>query len=122
MESMTIAQSNAPASPMWRKILRRVIIIAVLTALAGLVMNHGLGVMERRRETAGFCHGLLQGALMPAAMPNLLLGRDVTIYAQNNTGLTYKLGYTVGVNTCGAIFFGILFWRLNRWRKRINTK
>jgi ABC-type Fe3+ transport system permease subunit len=119
---MTIAQTKASSLQLWRKILLRVIIIAVLTALAGLVMNHALGVMERRREPAGFYHGLLQGALMPAAMPNLLVGRDVTIYAQNNTGLTYKLGYTVGVNTCGAIFFGILFWRLNRWRKRINGK
>jgi hypothetical protein len=22
------------------------------------------------------------------------------------------------VNACGAIFFGVFFWRLNRWRKR----
>src|SRR5208283_388928 len=122
MDTVTIGQTKASSLPLWRKILLRVLIIAVLTALAGLVMNHGLGVMERSREPAGFYHGLLQGALMPAAMPNLLLGRDVTIYAPNNTGLTYKLGYTVGVNTCGAIFFGILFWRLNRWRKRINGK
>jgi len=55
---------------------------------------------------------------MPCALPNLLVGNDVAIYAENNTGRTYKLGYTVGVNGCGAIFFGIFFWRVNRWRKR----
>ena len=55
---------------------------------------------------------------MPMAMPNLLVGRDVSIYSTRNTGLKYKLGYTVGVNGCGAIFFGVLFWRFSRWRKR----
>jgi hypothetical protein len=57
---------------------------------------------------------------MPCALPNLLVGNDVTIYAQNNTGRTYKLGYTCGVNACGAVFFGMFFWRLNRWRRRMN--
>ena len=46
--------------------------------------------------------GVLHGALMPLAWPNLLLGRDVTIYATDNTGRLYKLGYTLGVNGCGA--------------------
>jgi hypothetical protein len=26
----------------------------------------------------------------------------------------------MGVNACGAIFFGIFFWRLNRLRKALN--
>jgi len=77
--------------------------------------------MESRHTAAGFFQGMAQGALMPCSLPNLLFGHDVTIYAPNNTGLTYKLGYTVGVNTCGAIFFGFVFWRLNRWRKRGGT-
>ena len=54
---------------------------------------------------------------MPMAMPNLLVGRDLTIYSPNNTGLTYKLGYTTGVNGCGALFFGLFFWRVSRWRR-----
>jgi hypothetical protein len=55
-------------------------------------------------------------------MPLLAFGRDVTIYAANNAGVPYKLGYTCGVNACGAIFFGLFFLRLNRWRKRMNGK
>jgi hypothetical protein len=66
---------------------------------------------------AGFGRGMLQGAMMPGALPNLLVGNDVVIYAANNTGRTYKLGYTCGVNACGAIFFGWFFWRVSRWRK-----
>jgi len=85
-------------------------------------MSHTLGVMEQEHGPAGFFQGLLQGALMPCALPNLLVGNNVAIYAQNNTGLTYKLGYTVGVNTCGAVFFGLLFWRLGRWRRRFQGK
>jgi hypothetical protein len=61
---------------------------------------------------------MLHGALMPGAMPMLLLGKDVVIYASNNDGRLYKLGYTFGVNACGAVFFGGFYWRLNRWRKK----
>ena len=46
---------------------------------------------------------------MPTALPTLAAGRDVTIYAPHNTGIPYKLGYTMGVNGCGALFFGLAF-------------
>ena len=58
---------------------------------------------------------------MPMSFPNLLVGRDITIYSQNNTGLMYKLGYTSGVNACGALFFGLLFWRWSKFRKASNN-
>jgi hypothetical protein len=29
------------------------------------------------------------------------------------------LGYTCGVNACGAIFFGWFFWRVSKWRKGV---
>src|ERR1051326_8725271 len=56
---------------------------------------------------------------MPMAMPSLLVGRDVMIYAENNTGRTYKLGYTAAVNACGAIFFGYAFWRWKRLKEAL---
>lgn len=81
-----------------------------------------MSVSNHTNGPAGFSRGIVHGALMPAALPRLLIGQDVSIYAPENTGRTYKLGYTVGVNGCGAIFFGINFWRLNRWRgKRRQT-
>jgi hypothetical protein len=46
---------------------------------------------------------------MPVALPSLLLGRDVPIYAPINTGRTYKLGYIAGINLCGLVFFGAAF-------------
>ncbi len=71
---------------------------------------------------AGFVAGLKHGAKMPLALPRLLLGHDTTIYAESNTGRTYKLGYTTGVNACGALFFGVTFWRLNRLRKHLRSR
>lgn len=95
----------------------RIVFIALLAYSVGWVMNKSAGLANDGAEAAGFGSGVIHGALMPAAMPSLLAGRDIIIYAPRNNGRWYKLGYTVGVNACGAIFFGIFYWRLNRWRK-----
>ena len=74
-------------------------------------------MIGRRRDStglsvlAGFRLGILHGALMPVALPSLLLGKDVPIYAERNEGRTYKLGYIAGINACGLVFFGLAFWR-----------
>ena len=59
----------------------------------------------------GFGHGALHGALMPMALPSLALGRDVEIFATNNSGRPYKIGYIVGINLCGLLVFGAAFWK-----------
>jgi hypothetical protein len=46
----------------------------------------------------------------------------VKIYAEINNGVPYKLGYTVGVDVCGALFFGMFFWRVSRWRKGVKRE
>jgi hypothetical protein len=97
------------------KNLRRVATVLIVTIAIAAVLNRSNESLQGR--SAGFGRGVVDGALMPGTVLPLLLGRDVAIYAPNNTGRTYKLGYTVGVNGCGAIFFGLIFWRLNRWRK-----
>ena len=63
---------------------------------------------------SGFYHGMLHGALMPMALPSLLMNQDVAIYADRNTGRTYKLGYICGINICGFVFFGLAFARAGR--------
>ena len=99
------------------QILKRVLMIVAVAFCIGLILNQIARSLEKSHQPAGFARGLLQGALMPMAMPNLLVGNNVTIYAENNTGVTYKLGYTTGVNSCGTIFFGFFFWRLRRLKK-----
>lgn len=104
-----------------RRILLRVLSILLVAVVIGCVTRCLIYVSNRTPGPAGFARGIVHGALMPCALPNLLVGNDVTIYAAENTGRTYKLGYTIGVNGCGAIFFGFFFWRLNRWRKRMKA-
>jgi hypothetical protein len=100
-----------------RRLAARCLVLLLLALAIGASLKHLSASLARAGRPAGFSRGLLQGALMPMSMPNLLAGQDLTIYAQNNTGLSYKLGYTVGVNGCGAIFFGVLFWRVRKWKR-----
>jgi len=98
----------------FRTILRRIVFVIVFTIAFTALLNRPVPL----KQAAGFGRGVLDGALMPGALPPLLMGRDVTIYAANNSGRLYKLGYTAGVNGCGALFFGIIYWRVIRWRKQ----
>ena len=113
--------SKASSRRAWWRIPLRVLLILILATVVGRTLNRMAKSMERDPHPAGFRRGLVQGALMPMALPNLIVGKDLTIYSQNNTGLTYKLGYTAGVNACGAVFFGLFFWRVNRWRREMNN-
>jgi hypothetical protein len=99
-------------------IFRRIAIALLVTIALSAVFNRP----KQPSHPAGFLRGVTDGALMPGALPPLLIGHNVTIYAPVNTGRTYNLGYTVGVNGCGALFFGIVFWRVTRWKKRRNEK
>ena len=64
----------------------------------------------------GFMHGMVHGGLMPMALPALVIGHDVEIFAANNNGRLYKLGYICGINICGLLFFGFSFGGLRARR------
>ena len=121
----TTEPSTSSTSKKWTptriaKLLLRLALIVVITWGWGWVLNKSATSTNARPEPAGFGRGMLHGALMPGAMPSLLFGKDVVIFAPNNNGRLYKLGYTFGVNACGAFFFGTFFYRLrkiNKWRK-----
>ena len=74
-----------------------------------------------REHSLGFGYGMLHGGLMPMALPSLVMGQDVDIFAANNSGRLYKLGYIVGINICGLIFFGSAFWRPRRSEIKTET-
>lgn len=119
---MPQTQAKAPGAPsVFQRIVARVLVIAAIATAMVWVVQRSSASLDRTIEPAGFARGMLHGALMPMALPNLIIGRDVTVYAANNTGRFYKLGYTVGVNGCGLIFFGFFFWRVNRIRKRLRV-
>lgn len=119
-QTMPQTQAKAPAQPrLLQRIVARLVVIAVVGGFFFWVVQRSSARLDAGTEPAGLARGLLHGALMPLALPNLLIGRDPTIYAPNNTGRLYKLGYTAGVNGCGLVFFGFFFWRLNRIRRRL---
>src|SRR5213083_3618842 len=106
-EGMSKSAINSSTPPRARRsLVSRVAAILLLAFVIGWTLNRVAQQLDRNNRPAGFVRGLVQGALMPASMPNLLIGHDVAIYAENNNGVFYKLGYTMGVNGCGAIFFG----------------
>jgi hypothetical protein len=109
-------QTASLSGKLWRLSLRAAIFL-VFALIAGTVVNRIGVAVENSDRPAGFSRGVIQGALMPMALPNLLAGQDIAIYSQKNDGVRYKLGYTLGVNGCGMIFFGFFFWRLSRLRK-----
>ncbi len=115
--SETQAKVAIPPKPAAKFFVRLFFVLLLATAIGWGLKRIGTRINESA-SPAGFVKGVVQGALMPCALPNLLVGYDVPIYAGQNTGRMYKLGYTVGVNGCGAIFFGAFYWRLTRWKKR----
>lgn len=112
---MSTEQAHASRSRRKRALIRFVIVAvvaaAVVRGLSGWMRWDGA-----RPQPAGFARGLLHGAAMPLAWPGLLMGHDAVIYAEKNTGRAYKLGYTTGVNLCGALFFGVMYRRVARLR------
>lgn len=112
---------SAPPTPQPPKARRpfgsRLLVILTIAWVVGLILENSAQFIYETEKPAGFGRGVLHGAIMPLAMPNLMVGRDMTIYSSVNTGRTYKLGYTLGVNGCGLLFFGFFFWRLKRLRQ-----
>jgi hypothetical protein len=108
----TQVQSAPPASS---SAVKRIVTKIVVLVLLGLALGFGYDWAAPRfygpDHPADFQFGVLHGALMPVALPGLLMGKDLPIYAPNNSGRRYKLGYIAGINLCGLLFFGVLFRR-----------
>jgi len=83
--------------------------LGVLGLIFGWGYDWAVPRFYRPERVAGFRLGVLHGALMPVALPSLLVGKDVPIYSPNSPGRAYKLGYIAGVNLCGLLFFGTAF-------------
>ena len=94
-----------------KTLLRKAVTLVVVGVIFGWIYAWASPWVFPRERPAGFGYGMAHGALMPMALPSLLIGKDVDIYATNNSGRIYKIGYIVGINVCGLVFFGSAFWR-----------
>jgi hypothetical protein len=112
---MPQSPNPAPSSAARRKFwIRKIATFLVASALVGWFYGWSSPRAFPKNKTFGFGFGMLHGALMPLALPSLLLGENVQIFAADNSGRLYKIGYICGVNACGLGFFGPLFWRPRR--------
>jgi hypothetical protein len=111
-----IESAEHPILALAKKIFLRVLLGLIITFSVSFLLNASARLS--RNGPPGFPAGMVHGILMPVALPALIVGKDVIIYTTPNAGRSYDLGYTVGVNGCGALFFGIFYWRLHHWRKR----
>jgi len=101
------AKSRPPA----RLHLRKAATLAIVTVAFGWLYSWASPWAFSQNRPVGFSYGLLHGAMMPLSLPSLVIGRDVPIYDANNSGRIYKIGYVCGVDICGLVFIGPLFWR-----------
>ena len=112
METPTAGPAPAPDGPSWpKRLAKKSITLVLLGLLLGFGYDWAVPRLYKPGEAAGFRIGMVHGALMPVALPALLLGRDVPIFLNANPGRIYKLGYIAGINLCGLVFFGLAFHR-----------
>ena len=116
--------ASSPSTPgprRWPPWGTKVVGLIAATVILGWVFAWAQSRSYQADRTAGFWLGLVHGAVMPAALPCLLAGKDVPIFAPNNTGRGYKLGYVFGINCSGIVFFGLSF-RPNQGKEGAHDK
>ena len=113
-----VPNQTVPANsmPLVKFIVVKSVILMALCVILGLAQAWMASWSYKPNRVAGFPIGLWHGMLMPAALPGLLMGQNLPIYALNNTGRTYNIGYAMGINGCGMLFFSVAFWRPRGWR------
>lgn len=115
---MSSAQQVSPPPPRrlhWA--IRAALAVATALVLAWLC-GAAMRADAKLTSPPGLFRGMLHGAMMPIAWPTLLAGQDQVIYAALNQGRVYKLGYSLGVNLSGMVFFGWFFLSLSALRRK----
>ena len=108
--------SNSRRLPTRREVwLTKIAIFLAISVSIGWLYGWAHAHFYPEHTRVGFVHGVVHGALMPIALPSLVMGDDVKIYDEDNTGRNYKVGYICGINACGLFFFGSLFWKPKRY-------
>ena len=95
----------------FRDWIKKIVVFLVVTVAMGWFYGWASPRVYPHDRRVGFGYGMLHGALMPMALPSLVMGQEVDIFAANNSGRLYKIGYICGINLCGLMFFGSAFWK-----------
>ena len=119
-------KTAAVLQPRWKHWTRTVLFVKLRLIIAGILLGYlyawASPLVYPKDRTLGFAFGFAHGGLMPMALPSLMIGKDVPIFAENNNGRFYKLGYICGINVCGLLFFGFGFGGLPKRSPKINPR
>jgi hypothetical protein len=112
LEDEKVLPATAP-QPKWKHWVKTIVLVKLRLVIAGVLLGYlyawAAPLVYPKDRPLGFGHGFAHGGLMPMALPSLVIGKNVPIFAENNNGQFYKLGYICGINVCGLLFFGFGF-------------
>jgi hypothetical protein len=95
----TLTPATKAARPTWpRRVAVQILRLVLVGVLMGWLYAWAAPVVYPKETVPGFWFGAAHGALMPMALPSLLMGKEVPIYAIENRGNIYKIGYIAGIN------------------------
>ncbi len=106
----------------WQFIVIKCVLMTLFVASLAWLQGWAARSSYKPENFADFKMGIVHGILMPAALPALLAGHDLPIYAPNNSGCNYKIGYILGINTCGTLFFAMAYWGMGRRRRKMDDR
>ena len=96
--------ADQPRPSKLKDLLLKIVLLTILSVALGWAQGWAASRTYKPEHVGGFHTGLLHGLLMPAALPGLLLGQNLPIYAPNNSGRGYNIG-TFSASTPAAPCF-----------------
>jgi hypothetical protein len=113
LEDEKVVPATATTQPKRKHWAKTVLLVKLRLVVAGVLLGYlyawASPLVYPKDRPLGFAFGFAHGGLMPMALPSLVIGKNVPIFAENNNGRFYKLGYICGINVCGLLFFGFGF-------------
>jgi hypothetical protein len=84
------------------KVCQMVIVLIILVLFSGCANKETVDACLTG-HTYGFLGGLWHGIIAPIDFIGMLIRRDVTMYAQNNNGAWYAIGFLIGSGGWGFL-------------------
>jgi hypothetical protein len=86
-----------------KKKLTFIILLAVALVMLFSCADKEVVTSCLKGQTYGFWFGIWHGMIAPFDLIGMLIWDDVTVFAQNNSGFCYALGFLIGSGGWGVI-------------------
>jgi len=92
------------------QVIKIAALVVISLALASAMTGPRPGLM-RPSGCVAFFTGMMHGALMPPPCRPWYSGKDLPILPRTMLDEATKIGFILGLNTCGTLFFGVGFYK-----------